>query len=66
MCLQGFRRLPRKTASLRDEETNLLIATIKPRKKEAASTFYRWLKDALQLKAYFTFLKLTLKDQPST
>ena len=38
-----------KTAILRDEETNILIATIKPHKKVAISTVSRWLKDVLQL-----------------
>ena len=38
-----------KTASLRDGETNLLIATIKPNKKVAVSTVSRWLKDVSQL-----------------
>ena len=38
-----------KTASLRDGETNLLIATIQPHKKVAVSTVSRWLKDFLQL-----------------
>ena len=33
----------------RDGETNLLIATIKPRKKVAVSTVSRWLRDVLQL-----------------
>ena len=39
----------KKTVSLRDGETNLLIATIKPRKKVAVSTVSRWLRDVLQL-----------------
>ena len=38
-----------KTAILRDEETNILIATTKPHKKVAISTVSRWLKDVLQL-----------------
>ena len=38
-----------KIASLRDEETNLLIATIEPHRKVAESTVSRWLKDVLQL-----------------
>ena len=36
-----------KTASLRDWETNLLIAAIKSNNKVAVATVSRWLKDVL-------------------
>ena len=49
MCLQGFRKLPTKTASLRDGEANLLTAPIKPHMKVTVSTVSRWLKGVLQL-----------------
>ena len=38
-----------KTASLRDEKTNLLIATIKLNKKVAISTGSKWFQLVLQL-----------------
>ena len=67
--MQGFRRLPRKTASLRYGEANILTASIKPHKKVTVSTVCRWLKGFLQLsdinidifKAHSTSLASTSK-----
>ena len=49
MCLQGFRKLPTKTASLKYGETNLSTASIKPHKKVTVSTASGGLKGVLQL-----------------
>ena len=47
--MQGFRRLPAKTASLKYGEANLSTAPIKPHKEVTVSTVSRWLKGVLQL-----------------
>ena len=49
MCLQGFRKLPTKTASLKYGEANLSTAPIKPHNKVTISTASGWLKGVLQL-----------------
>ena len=50
LCVcKSLRRLPRENYWFRDGQTNLLITTINPHKKVAASTVSRWMKDVLQL-----------------